>query len=68
MNFQQFESRVSPSPVAVLEARLPCRTCGQLTAGQAFLSLSHTGGTRVKGLKTIEAELPLCERCGRPSK
>ncbi len=60
---QAFKARVSPSAAAVLELRLPCRTCGKLTAGEAFLSLGHMGGTRVKGLKSIEAELPLCESC-----
>ena len=63
MNFQAFKARVSPSAAAVLELRLPCRICGQLTAGQAFLSLGHQGGAHVKGLKLIEAELPLCGNC-----
>ncbi len=67
MDLQAFKARVSPSAAAILELRLPCRTCGQLTAGQAFLSLGHQGGAHVKGLKSIEAELPLCESCGSSS-
>ena len=63
MNFPPFKTHVAPSAAAILEIRIPCRTCGQLIAGQAFLSLGHMGGTRVKGLKLIETELPLCESC-----
>ncbi|MEE9237180.1 MAG: hypothetical protein V3U52_05275 [Thermoplasmata archaeon] len=63
MSFKEFKVRVSPASASILEARLPCRSCGQLTSGRIFVALGSLGGTKVKSIKTAEAELPICELC-----